>query len=58
MQLSWCMLLIGNMTADTIFTGASLFLPLLLSFWQLWYAKITHIYSETSYAKSVVPRNL
>ena len=58
MQLSWCMLLIRNMTTDIIFTGTSLFLPWLLSFWQLWYATVIHIYSETSYAKSVVPRNL
>jgi hypothetical protein len=48
MQLSWCMLLIGNMT-DTIFTGNSLFLPWLLSFWQLWYATVTHIYSGNLY---------
>jgi len=52
------MLLIGNMTTDTIFTGTSLFLPWLLFFWQLRYATVTHIYSETSYTKSVVPRNL
>jgi hypothetical protein len=58
MQLSWCMLLIENMTTDTTFTGTSLFLTWLLSFWQLWYATVTHIYSETSYTKSVVPRNL
>jgi len=58
MQLSWCMLLIENMTTNTTFTGTSLFLTWLLSFWQLWYATVTHIYSETSYTKSVVPRNL
>jgi len=58
MWLSWCMLLIGNMMTDTIFTGTSLFLPWLLSFCQLWYATVTHIYSETSYTKPVVPRNL
>ena len=46
------------MTTDTIFTGTSLFLPWLLFFWQLRYATVTHIYSETSYTKSVVPRNL
>ena len=58
MRHSWCMLLIGNMTTDTNFTGTSLFLPWLLSFWQLWFATVTHIYSEPSYTKSVVPRNL
>jgi hypothetical protein len=58
MQISWCMLLIWNTTTDTIFTGTSLFLPWLLSFWQLWYATVTHTYSETSYTKSVVPHNL
>ena len=58
MQLSWCMLLIGNMARDTILTGTSLFLHWLLSFWQLCHATVTHIYSEISYIKSDVPRNL
>jgi len=55
MLFLWCMQLKGNMKTDIIFTGTSLFLPWLLSFWQSWYATVIHIYSETSYTKSVVP---
>ena len=58
MVLSWCVQLKGNMVTDPICTGTSLFLPLFLSFWQLWYATFTHIYSETSYTKTVLPHNL
>jgi len=46
------------MTTSIIFTGTSPFLPWWLSFWQFWYAIVTHIYSETSCTKSVVPHNL
>jgi len=42
----------------SFFTGTSLFPPWFLSFWKLWYATVTHIYSETSYTKSVVLHNL